>query len=116
MNTPSLPKLKPRGYLMKKFLTLLLLLSVTVTADAQFLKKFFQWSTIYTAGSISQPLQEPSKEWYVAQNGELRDITEIYPFDYKFSIGIRKLARFDYENRENVFYDGSETTLGGNQL
>ena len=97
---------------MKKFLTLLLLLSVTVTANAQFLKKFFQWSTIYTAGSISQPLQEPSKEWYVAQNGELRDITEVYPFDYRFSIGIRKLARFDYENRENVFYDGSETNVG----
>ena len=42
----------------------------------------------------------------------MRDITEIYPFDYKFSIGIRKLARFDYENRENVFYDGSETNVG----
>ena len=113
MNTPPPPKLKPRGYLMKKFFILLLLLSLTVTADAQFLKKFFQWSTIYTAGSIGQPLQEPSKEWYVAQNGELKDITEIYPFDYRFSIGIRKLARFDYENRQNIFYDGTETNVGG---
>lgn len=112
MNIPPPPKFKPRGYLMKKFFILLLLLSLTVTADAQFLKKFFQWSTIYTAGSISQPLQESSKEWYVAQNGELKDVTEIYPFDYRFSIGIRKLARFDYEKRQNIFYDGTETNVG----
>ena len=97
---------------MKKFFILLLLSLLTINVNAQFIKKFFKWSTIYTAGTISQPFQETTKEWYVAQNGELRDITEVYPFDYRFSIGIRKLARFDYENRENVFYDGSETNIG----
>ena len=74
---------------MKKFFILLLLSSLAITSDAQFIKKFFKWSTVYVAGSINQPLQESTQEWYITQNGELRDITEIYPFDYRFSIGIR---------------------------
>ena len=30
------------------------------------------------------------------------------PFDYSMSVGVRKIARFGYENRANTFYDGSE--------
>ena len=77
----------------------------------KFFKNFFKYSTIYAAGSIRQPLQESNKNWYVAQDNRLTDVTEIYPFDYTFSLGIRKIARFDYENRQNVFYDGSEDNV-----
>jgi hypothetical protein len=78
----------------------------------KFFKKFFKYSTIYAAGSISQPLQESNKTWYVSQDNRLTDVTEIYPFDYTISLGIRKIARFDYENRQRIFYDGSEENVG----
>ena len=31
--------------------------------------------------------------------------------DYLVSVGIRKIARMDYENKQNRFYDGSEQNL-----
>ena len=96
---------------MKKIL-LLLSLIVGLNINAQIVKDFFKYSTIYASGNIGQPLQEADKEWYITQNGEISDVTEIYPFDYTISIGIRKIARFDYENRQNVFYDGSEENVG----
>ena len=33
------------------------------------------------------------------------------PFDYSLAFGVRKIARFGYENRADVFYDGSENTI-----
>ena len=36
------------------------------------------------------------------------------PFDYSLSLGIRKIARFQYENRENVFYNGTEESYSDN--
>ena len=29
-------------------------------------------------------------------------------YDYALTFGVRKIARFGYENRANVFYDGTE--------
>ena len=92
---------------MKQLLTLLFLV-ISTNANAQFFKKIFKYSTIYTSGNISMPLIEDTKEFYVTQEGEVRDITKEPKFDYRYSVGWRKLARFDYENRQNEFYDGSE--------
>tara|TARA_R110001583_G_scaffold70668_1_gene199746 strand:+ start:1459 stop:2568 length:1110 start_codon:yes stop_codon:yes gene_type:complete len=97
---------------MRKLLILLVVLFTCGNVNAQFIKKFFKYSTLYVSGNLSQPLQEPVKEWYVTQNGELAEITEIYPFNYTVSIGIRKMARFDYEQKPNIFYDGSEENVG----
>jgi len=36
----------------------------------------------------------------------LQDITIENPFDYRYTLGIRRVARYDYENRQNPFYDG----------
>ena len=36
------------------------------------------------------------------------------PFDYSVALGIRKIARFDYENRANVFYNGTEESFSDN--
>ena len=30
------------------------------------------------------------------------------PLDYSITLGVRKIARFGYENRADVFYDGTE--------
>ena len=92
---------------MKQLLTLLFLV-ISLNANAQFFKKIFKYSTVYTSGNISMPLIEDKKEFYVTQEGEVRDITREPKFDYRYSIGWRKLARFDYENRQNAFYDGGE--------
>ena len=34
--------------------------------NAQFIKNFFKYSTIYASGRVGQPLQESNKDWYVA--------------------------------------------------
>jgi hypothetical protein len=78
----------------------------------KFVKNFFKYSTLYASGRVGQPLQESNKEWYVSQDSRLTDVTEVYPFDYTISVGIRKIARFDYEIKPNVFYDGSEENVG----
>jgi len=92
---------------MKQLLTLIFLF-ISLNTNAQFFKKIFKYSTVYTSGHITMPLIEDRKEFFVTQAGEVQDITIEPKFDYRYSIGWRKLARFDYENRQNQFYDGSE--------
>ena len=93
-------------------ITLLCLCTLNASSQFQFVNNFFKYSTAYASGNIGQPLQETNKEWYVSQDNRLTDVTEIYPFDYTISVGIRKIARFDYEVRPSVFYDGSEENVG----
>jgi len=95
---------------MKKFVlfVLLSLLMGLPVSYGQKIKNFFKYATVYSSGNLGQPLQEADKEWYVTQNGEIQEVTEIYPFDYTISIGIRKMARFNYEQKPSVFYDGTE--------
>jgi hypothetical protein len=95
-----------------KRIILPLLLIFGLNSHAQFIKKFFKYSTIYASARIGQPLQESQKEWFVTQDSRLSDVTEIYPYDYRVSVGIRKIARFDYEVKPNIFYDGSEENVG----
>ena len=86
---------------MKQLLTLLFLV-ISFNTNAQFFKKIFKYSTIYTSGNISMPLIEDKKEFYVTQEGEVRDVTREPKFDYRYSIGWRKLTRFDYENKQKT--------------
>ena len=39
------------------------------------------------------------------------DVTEYFEFDYRWSFGIRKLARFNYERKPRNWYDGTEQQL-----
>jgi len=89
------------------------MLFVCSFADGQIVKKFFKWSTVYASGNVGQPIQGDLKQWYVTQNGDVHQITPIHPFNYDISLGIRKMARFDYELKPNIFYDGSESNVGG---
>ena len=95
---------------MKQLLTLIFIF-FSLDANAQFFKKLFKYSTIYSSASISMPRQEDFKEFFVTQQGEVRDITIEPEYNYRYSIGWRKLARFDYENRQSPFYDGSEKNI-----
>lgn len=87
---------------------LFLTLAVTsFTADAQ----LFKYSTFYISGDASSPIVEPSRYMMNRQTGELTDMTAVNPFNYKYSFGIRKIARFDYENKAKNFYDGDESSV-----
>ena len=95
---------------MRIILYILLLLSFTINAqeESKFkkeLKKTFKFSTFY--GAINGGNSISDIDIYSITNGLETDVVET-PFDYSISLGVRKIARFGYENRANTFYDGTE--------
>ena len=116
---------------MKKLL-LLILLSFTLLSFGQepaalgkdkffksIYKDFLKYGTIYGAGDISNSVEasEPTYFLRTNQDGSLYSIpdvvnnTEVFPYDYRYGFGIRKLARFNYERKPKNFYDGTENQL-----
>jgi len=91
---------------MKKLLTILFLL-VTIVANAQ----FFKYSTFYVSGNINSPLAEQPHYMMDRSTGEFTDVTIVNPYNYELNLGLRKIARFDYENKAKNFYDGSENSI-----
>ena len=51
------------------------------------------------------------REDYRAVDKGYIDITDVNPYDYNLTIGIRKIARFDYERKPRNYYDGTENQL-----
>ena len=45
-----------------------------------------------------------------AKNNTYKFALARFLLDYSIKFGVRKIARFGYENRANTFYDGSEST------
>ena len=93
---------------MKKYIaifTLFLLASCTV--NAQTLKKTFKFATFYTAFSGGNSISD--NNIYSVSNGLQTDVVST-PFDYSLTAGVRKIARFGYENRANTFYNGTENS------
>ena len=90
---------------MKKLIFILLLFSSSL--QAQFLK----FSTFYISGNMTSPLAEQPHYMIDRESGELTDVTIVSPYNYELNIGIRKIARFDYENKAKTFYDGSENNI-----
>jgi len=113
---------------MKKILALILLVSISLNAQEKekgkffkdLYKELFKYSTIYVSGDINNSYEEATKDYFVRTNpdGGLYDIpvvvdgTNYYEFDYRYGIGVRKLARFDYEIKDKHYYDGSEKNTG----
>ena len=91
---------------MKKILILTTFL-LSLCSEAQILKDIFKYSTVYASYTESSPLFTP-ESYFVTQGGEVQNITPEFVNDYSYSFGIRKIARFGYENKENRFCDGSE--------
>ena len=89
-------------------LTLLttLVLSCCV-CSGQGLKKAFKFSTFYTAVNGGNSVADQTV-WSVGNGLNSTNIET--PYDYSLTMGVRKIARFGYENRAQTFYDGSETS------
>ena len=93
---------------MKKLLLILLVIPFTVFSQSEFkskLKKTFKFSTFY--GAINGGNSISNVDIFSVTNGLQTSVVET-PFDYSIALGVRKIARFGYENRANIFYDGTE--------
>ena len=86
---------------MKNIIILLLLISSICTSQ---IKDFFKYSTFYTSMTMGTSFVET--EDYTAVNKGYEETTQINPYDYNFTLGIRKIARYDYEQKS--LRDGEE--------
>lgn len=99
---------------MKKLFIILLFLPLS--SNGQFLtelyKDFLKYGTVYAAGNIGNArMVEPN--YFIRTNPDnlyaipdVVDRAKYHPFDYRYGVGLRKLARFDYEPKGNNFYNG----------
>ncbi len=105
-----------------KNLTTLILLFITLNMQGQFFKdvykELFKYSTIYVAGNASNSYETQRPSYFIRTDPdnlyavpEVIDNTIYHPFDYRYGIGIRKLARFDYEVKGANFYNGTENNV-----
>ena len=94
----------------KLFILFLTLFTLNVYAQESKidLKKIFKFSTFY--GAINGGTSISDVDVYSITNG-LETNTIETPFDYSVTLGIRKIARFGYENRANTFYNGTENNF-----
>jgi hypothetical protein len=101
---------------MKKLLIIFLCLSTIVNgqitlkslSDLKFdLKSHLKFSTIY--GAINGGTSMSDVNTFSITSGQLKEGVIQTPYDYSVTIGIRKIARFGYENKANTFYDGTES-------
>ena len=74
-------------------------------------KKQLKFATFYTAVTGNNSLADISIYSINPTTGILEENIESTPFDYTLAFGVRKIARLDYENRKNVFYNGTETSV-----
>lgn len=89
---------------------ILILLPLIGQAQTDFYKKVLRRATFY--GAVNGGNSVSDNDVYSVSTGSLiTDVIET-PFDYSLTLGLRKIARFGYENRANVFYDGTEKTYG----
>jgi len=94
--------------MVKRLIILLLLASNIVTAQTygkEGVKKLLKFSTLYAAVNGGTSLSDV--DVFSVNNG-LSTQTISTPYDYNFAIGLRKIARFGYENKAQTFYDGTE--------
>ena len=94
---------------MKNIIIALFVSIVSINAQEKkesWVKNIFKYSTIYGAYSQTNSIQAP-QTFIVTQDNELIETTRRHPSDMMVTYGLRKLAFFQYENR-NKFYDGSE--------
>ena len=90
---------------------LILLIFVSSVCNAQ-IKNFFKYSTFYTSMSMNTSMIE--RENYIAIDKGYEDVTEVNPYDYNLTIGLRKIARFDYEYKVKTWYYGTEKAVADN--
>ena len=89
---------------MQKIIYTILILFATNNLFAQY--DLLKWSTIYTSISVNNALFQQGN-WQMQEN-ELVNLTRENPYDFSIHLGIRKIARFDYQTKPGNFYDGTE--------
>ncbi len=100
---------------MKQLLLIFLLIPTLLLSQkessnfSKSLKKLVKYSTFY--GAVTGGNSVSDVDVFSVTDG-LETFTEKTPFDYSIALGVRKIARFGYENRANVFYDGTEKSYG----
>ena len=77
-------------------------------SSAQLLKKTLKFATFYSSLGGSNSVADASA--FSVYTGQLQSEVVSTPMDFSFTAGVRKIARFGYENRANVFYSGEEKT------
>ena len=70
--------------------------------------RILKYSTFYAAVNGGTSLSD-NQVWSIT-SGQLQEDVIQTPFDYTFSIGLRKIKRFGYENRALTFYNGTENS------
>jgi len=86
---------------------LLILLLLPLFSYSQLdLQKTFKFSTFY--GAVNGGTSISDIETFSVTDG-LGVETIQTPYDYNITLGVRKIARFGYENKANTFYDGTES-------
>ena len=95
---------------MKKILLIFLLVPCLSFGQTlkETVKKTFKFSTFYAAVNGGSSLSDVNT--FSVNTGQLVSGVQQTPFDYSINLGIRKIARFQYENRANTFYNGTENT------
>ena len=95
---------------MKKILLIFLLVPCLNFGQTlkETIKKTFKFSTFYAAVNGGNSLSDVNT--FTVNTGQLVSGVNKTPFDYSINLGVRKIARFQYENRANVFYNGTENT------
>ena len=95
---------------MKKIILILLLIPSLSFGQTlkETVKKTFKFSTFYAAINGGNSLSDVNT--FSVNTGQLVSGVQKTPFDYSVSLGVRKIARFQYENRANAFYNGTENT------
>ena len=102
---------------MKKLLIIFLCLSSIAQGQIRLddikeidFKEFFnnqiKFATIY--GAVNGGTSVSDVKQFSVLNGLQTSVIET-PYDYSVTIGIRKIARFGYENKAQTFYDGTES-------
>ena len=98
---------------MRNLLAILLLIISTIVNAQQFniqsaLKQHFKFSTIY--GAVNGGTSVSDIKTFSVTAGALEEGLLQTPYDYSITLGIRKIARFGYENKAKTFYDGTESS------
>lgn len=93
--------------MIRQLILILLCLPLFSFAQIDF-QKLIKFSTFY--GAVNGGTSISDVDVYSVTNGLQTQSIET-PYDYSVSLGIRKIARFGYENRANTFYDGTESSF-----
>ena len=93
---------------MKKFLVSLLITAGLFAQETSnyFVDNFLKYSTFYAGFSVNSPLKTNTQFEFTGDG--IVDVSEEIEYDYNYSFGVRKIARFKYEKKSSHFYDGTE--------